>query len=61
MRSNSNKHPRHSYQDSPVYWFAILDRAIEARNPEAAANATRELLRLGVDVRFFAPRGTHRG
>lgn len=40
------------YRDSPVAWFVVLERAREDHNFEAAAQAQRELKRLGVTVRF---------
>lgn len=36
--------------DQPVYWFALLDRALEAGNLDDAARAQRELERLGFSV-----------
>jgi hypothetical protein len=38
--------------DWPVYWFAALERAIEAGDWQAAAEAQRELERLGVTVQY---------
>lgn len=38
--------------DSPVAWFATLERARLDGNHERAAHALRELRRLGVTVRF---------
>jgi ferric-dicitrate binding protein FerR (iron transport regulator) len=40
------------YRDSAVYWFVRLDNAHELQDHERAAEAIRELRRLGVDVRF---------
>jgi hypothetical protein len=40
------------YRDSPVFWFVRLEKAREHRDFEKAAEAVRELRRLGVDVRF---------
>ena len=40
------------YTDQPIYWFAILDRAVERGDHEAAAEAQRELARLGVKVNY---------
>ena len=42
--------PDHTQQ--PVYWFAVLDIARERGEFDRAAEAQRELKRLGVDVRF---------
>jgi hypothetical protein len=36
--------------DHPVYWFVLLDRALDAGNLDAAARARRELERLGYSV-----------
>jgi hypothetical protein len=38
--------------DWPTYWFAALEKAVEAGDYEAAAVAQRELARLGVQVRY---------
>jgi hypothetical protein len=38
--------------DWPVYWFAALERAVEKGDYEAAAEAQRQLARLGVQVRY---------
>jgi hypothetical protein len=40
------------YTDQPIYWFAILDRAVEIGDHAAAAEAQRELQRLGVRVNY---------
>lgn len=40
----------------PVYWFVILQRAVEDHNFTAAAEAQRELEKLGVRVQY----GRHR-
>jgi hypothetical protein len=47
------------HRNSPVYWFVVLDDAREQRDYERAAEAIRELRRLGVVVRFSA-RGASR-
>jgi hypothetical protein len=41
--------------DSPVYWFVKLERAVQEGDFEAAANAQRELTRLGVRVNYGRP------
>ena len=41
--------------DSPIAWFAVLERARITGNHELAAKAEAELRRLGVSVKF-----THR-
>ena len=44
-----------NYRDQPVYWFAVLDGARERNDFETAAEAKRELERLGVKVTFRRP------
>ena len=39
-------------QNWPLYWFAELERSIEKADFEGAAEALRELRRLGVVVRY---------
>lgn len=39
-------------QNCPTAWFAVLERAREEGDYERAAQAERELRRLGVAVRF---------
>lgn len=39
-------------KDHPVYWFAVLDQAIESADQQRAEEARRELERLGVKVTF---------
>lgn len=46
-------HPDH--QESPTYWFAILEIARSHGNFEDAANAKRQLERLGVRVEYGRP------
>lgn len=50
---------------SPTYWFCILEQSRLSGNFQAAADAKRELKRLGVDVRYrlsaSAAEGSHRG
>jgi uncharacterized protein YPO0396 len=51
---------------SPVYWFVVLQQAIDRGDFEAAAKAQRALADLGVQVvhqkrRARANRGTRRG
>ena len=45
-----------NYTDQPIYWFALLDKAVERGDHAAAAEAQRELERLGVAVRYGRPR-----
>ena len=37
-------------QDQPVYWFVLLERALEDGDLDTAVQARRELERLGVTV-----------
>jgi hypothetical protein len=41
--------------DWPLYWFARLEKAVEAGNHQAAAEAQRQLARLGVRVSYGRP------
>jgi len=40
------------YRDAPTYWFAALEIARERDDFERAAEAQRQLRRLGVIVRY---------
>jgi hypothetical protein len=40
------------YTNEPLYWFAVLDRAVAEGDHQTAATAQQELARLGVDVRY---------
>ena len=42
----------HPALDSPLYWFAVLKQAIDQSDYERAAEAQRNLRRLGVEVRI---------
>jgi hypothetical protein len=44
--------------NQPIYWFAILDQAVEDGDHGTAAEAQRELARLGVRVAYGRPRNT---
>ena len=44
------KHP--PVTDEPIYWFAILERALDRGDLDDAAHAKRELERLGVTVTY---------
>ncbi len=41
--------------DWPLYWFARLEKAVEEGDHQAAAEAQRELARLGVRVAYGRP------
>jgi hypothetical protein len=45
----------HRATDGPVYWFVKLECAIQDGDFAAAAEAQRELKRLGVIVRYLRP------
>jgi hypothetical protein len=47
------------FRNSTVYWFVRLENAREHQDHEKAAEAIRELRRLGIDVRF-RPQGASR-
>jgi hypothetical protein len=42
--------------NQPIYWFALLDRAIAQGDHDAAAESQRQLARLGVRVSYGRPR-----
>jgi hypothetical protein len=42
--------------DMPVYWFAKLEKAVEEGDHQAAAEAQRELARLGIHVAYGRPK-----
>jgi hypothetical protein len=46
--------------EHPVFWFCLLDEALEEGNLEKAAQAQRELARLGVHVTYRHRPGAHR-
>ncbi len=41
-----------NFQNSPVAWFAVLERAKQYSDFELAAKAKQELERLGVTVKY---------
>jgi hypothetical protein len=41
--------------DWPLYWFAKLEKSVEDGDHQAAAEAQRELARLGVRVAYGRP------
>jgi uncharacterized protein YPO0396 len=51
-----NSGENQGYENKPVYWFVILDSARERNDFETAAEAERQLDRLGVKVTFRRPR-----
>ncbi len=44
--------------DWPLYWFAKLEKAVEEGDHQTAAEAQRELARLGVRVSYGRPQRT---
>ena len=54
-----NGQSRTEIDDCASVWFAILERAHNLSDHEQAADAIRELRRLGWEVRFMA-NGKHR-
>jgi hypothetical protein len=51
--SNTGANP--PLADWPLYWFAILEKAVEQGDHVSAARAHRELGRLGVRVAYGRP------
>jgi hypothetical protein len=49
------------YKESPIVWFFVLEEALERGNFERAANAQKELRRLGIDVGYTRRAATQRG
>lgn len=43
---------KRDHRDEPTYWFALLEIAREKGDYEAAAEAVRQLKRLGVSVSY---------
>jgi hypothetical protein len=54
--SSTNNAARPDHREQPTYWFALLEIARERGDHAAAAEAQRELERLGVRVRYARPR-----
>jgi hypothetical protein len=54
--NRSIPHPPEPVEDLPIYWFALLERAVERGDHAAAAEAQRQLARLGVRVSYCRPR-----
>jgi hypothetical protein len=44
-----------SSKDWPLFWFARLEKAVEEGDHQAAAEAQRQLDRLGVKVNYGRP------
>jgi 5,10-methylenetetrahydrofolate reductase len=59
MRKGEIERARREAENSPVAWFVMLERARTTGDFERAAQAVRELKRLGVTVTFGRqPTGT---
>jgi hypothetical protein len=52
MRQNPSEADMAETRDQPIYWFALLDSAIESGDFEQAAEAVKQLKRLGISVRY---------
>ena len=48
----SQSQPARDHRDQPTYWFAILEIARQRDDFEQAAEAKRQLKRLGVTVTY---------
>jgi hypothetical protein len=53
--SEQQKQPNGRPEDCATAWMAVLERARRVGDFERAAQATRELRRLGIVVRFTRP------
>jgi hypothetical protein len=49
------------HTDTPLYWLVILDQAVQQGEHQAAAEAQRELARLGVQIHYGRPRPARQG
>jgi hypothetical protein len=47
--------------DWPLYWFVRLEKAVENGDHQAAAEAQRELARLGVRIAYARPPAFQQG
>jgi len=56
---NKESTPRPPVEEWPVYWFTVLDQAIQQGDLELGAQAQRELERLGVHVEYKLRRAVH--
>lgn len=53
--SSTPRHTTRDHRDEPTYWFAVLEISRERGDFERAAEAKRELRRLGVCVSYEKP------
>ena len=58
--SDVTQKAREEAADSPVVWFAVLERAKQTGDFATAARAVQELERLGVKVKYRKPKGSDR-
>jgi hypothetical protein len=56
-----SQHTQYQIADWPLWWFSRLDAALERGDYRAAAEAQRELRRLGVEVRYHLRRPAEQG
>ena len=61
MTNKPHDNESRGHQNAPVYWFALMEIARERGNFEQAAEAKRELQRLGVRVSYERPQGVAHG
>ena len=52
MQESDIEKARREAEESPVAWFCVLHQARASGDFERAAQAVRELRRLGVDVKY---------
>jgi hypothetical protein len=60
MTSAKRNAGQRDYRNEPTYWFAVLEIAREQGDFDVAAEAMRQLRRLGVCVNYDRPQ-TRRG
>jgi uncharacterized protein YPO0396 len=51
---------KNEYRDSPTFWFVRLENARQRQDHESAAQAIKELRRLGVIIQFARRREAQR-
>ena len=59
--ATEKRRARDEVADSPVVWFALLERGRLAHDFILAARAVQELKRLGVTVKYNRPREPRHG
>jgi hypothetical protein len=58
MQSPANSIDPHA---RPIYWFALLDQALDEGDFETAADAVRQLATLGIQVKYGRPTPLKKG